>query len=45
MLYLESPIGVGFSYTSNSSEYDHVGDISATTDAANALVKFLEVNT
>ena len=42
MLYLESPIGVGFSFTTNVTEYDHVGDISATTDAANALVKFLE---
>ena len=30
-------------YTTNVTEYDHVGDISATTDAGLALIQFIKV--
>jgi cathepsin A (carboxypeptidase C) len=42
MLYLESPIGVGYSYTTDESEYDHVGDGSVAEDNKLALIHFLD---
>ena len=42
MLYIESPIGVGYSYTTDQLEYDHVGDGSVAEDNKLALIKFLE---
>ncbi|KAJ8432479.1 hypothetical protein Cgig2_012697 [Carnegiea gigantea] len=33
MLFLESPVGVGFSYTNSSSDFDNIGDEFTATDA------------
>nr|GLL48276.1 hypothetical protein CICLE_v10003343mg [Ipomoea trifida] len=42
IIFLESPIGVGFSYTNTSSDYDNVGDESTTQDSYTFLVNWLE---
>ena len=43
MLYLESPIGVGFSFTLNQKDMDKIGDRTATNDAARAMLTFLTI--
>ncbi|XP_059663518.1 serine carboxypeptidase 1-like [Cornus florida] len=42
VLFLESPAGVGFSYSNTSSDYDHTGDRSAAKDAYTFLINWLE---
>nr|XP_043630085.1 serine carboxypeptidase 1-like [Erigeron canadensis] len=42
MLFLESPAGVGFSYSNTSSDYDHSGDKNTADDAYIFLVNWLE---
>ncbi|KAL6519746.1 Serine carboxypeptidase-like 26 [Orobanche minor] len=42
LLFLESPIGVGFSYTNTSSDFTELNDVFAAEDAYNFLVKWLE---
>lgn len=40
MLFLESPVGVGFSYTQTSSDYDNIGDDFTANDAYEFLQKW-----
>ncbi|XWS12698.1 hypothetical protein CRYUN_Cryun37aG0112800 [Craigia yunnanensis] len=40
MLFLESPIGVGFSYSNTSTDYDNLGDEFAANDAYAFLHKW-----
>ncbi|KAE9598395.1 putative carboxypeptidase D [Lupinus albus] len=42
VLFLESPAGVGFSYSNKSSDYDTSGDSKTTTDNYKFLVNWLE---
>lgn len=42
MLFLESPAGVGFSYSNTSSDYDITGDKSSAKDAYTFLINWLE---
>ncbi|KAL6532518.1 Serine carboxypeptidase-like 26 [Orobanche gracilis] len=42
LLFLESPIGVGFSYTNTSSDFTELDDVFAAEDAYNFLVKWLK---
>ncbi|XVF69334.1 hypothetical protein PTKIN_Ptkin11bG0072200 [Pterospermum kingtungense] len=42
VIFLESPAGVGFSYSNTSSDYDHTGDKSTAADAYTFLVNWLE---
>ncbi|KAL7156688.1 hypothetical protein ABFS83_02G025300 [Erythranthe nasuta] len=42
MLYVESPVGVGFSYTNTSSEYKKSGDKKTAEDAWKFIVNWLE---
>ncbi|KAJ8560473.1 hypothetical protein K7X08_022333 [Anisodus acutangulus] len=42
LLFLESPVGVGFSYTNTSSDLTNLDDDFAAEDAYNFLVKWLE---
>ncbi|KAI4296665.1 hypothetical protein L6164_036606 [Bauhinia variegata] len=40
MLFLESPVGVGFSYSNTTSDYDNLGDDFTANDAYNFLHKW-----
>ncbi|XVF87539.1 hypothetical protein PTKIN_Ptkin18bG0128300 [Pterospermum kingtungense] len=40
MLFLESPIGVGFSYSNTSTDYDNIGDEFTANDAYSFLHKW-----
>ncbi|KAL2535977.1 Serine carboxypeptidase-like 40 [Forsythia ovata] len=42
VIFLESPAGVGFSYSNTSADYDQTGDTSTANDAYNFLVNWLE---
>nr|ACG29366.1 serine carboxypeptidase [Zea mays] len=42
MLFLESPAGVGFSYSNRTSDYNNTGDRSTAADAYTFLVNWLE---
>ncbi|XP_071727022.1 serine carboxypeptidase 1-like [Rutidosis leptorrhynchoides] len=42
MLFLESPAGVGFSYSNTTSDYDHAGDKNTADDAYVFLVNWFE---
>ncbi|KAK7401170.1 hypothetical protein VNO78_12490 [Psophocarpus tetragonolobus] len=42
VLFLESPAGVGFSYSNTTSDYDHSGDKSTAKDAYVFLINWLE---
>ena len=42
VIFLESPAGVGFSYSNTTSDYDHTGDQSTAEDAYTFLVNWLE---
>lgn len=42
MLFLESPAGVGFSYSNTTSDYNNTGDSSTATDSYTFLVNWLE---
>ncbi|XP_031270975.1 serine carboxypeptidase-like 40 isoform X2 [Pistacia vera] len=42
VIFLESPAGVGFSYSNTSSDYDHSGDNTTAVDAYTFLVNWLE---
>ncbi|OEL26126.1 Serine carboxypeptidase 24 [Dichanthelium oligosanthes] len=42
MLFLESPAGVGFSYSNRTSDYNNTGDKSTAEDAYTFLVNWLE---
>jgi len=42
VLFLESPAGVGFSYSNTSADYDHTGDKSTAKDAYVFLINWLE---
>ena len=42
VLFLESPAGVGFSYSNTSSDYDHLGDKISANDAYIFLINWLE---
>ncbi|ONI10327.1 hypothetical protein PRUPE_4G040800 [Prunus persica] len=40
MLFLESPVGVGFSYSNTTSDYENLGDVFTANDAYNFLHKW-----
>ncbi|XP_044506837.1 serine carboxypeptidase 1-like [Mangifera indica] len=42
VIFLESPAGVGFSYSNTSSDYDHTGDNTTAADAYTFLVNWLD---
>ncbi|XP_047167728.1 serine carboxypeptidase 1-like [Vigna umbellata] len=42
VLFLESPAGVGFSYSNTTSDYDNAGDKSTANDAYVFLINWLE---
>ncbi|KAG6550493.1 hypothetical protein Mapa_007967 [Marchantia paleacea] len=42
LLFLESPAGVGFSYTNTSSDFNTTGDASTSMDASRFLIKWFE---
>nr|XP_043630087.1 serine carboxypeptidase 1-like [Erigeron canadensis] len=42
MLFLESPAGVGFSYSNTTSDYDHSGDKNTADDSYIFLINWLE---
>ncbi|KHN05141.1 Serine carboxypeptidase II-3 [Glycine soja] len=42
VLFLESPAGVGFSYSNTTSDYDHSGDKPTAKDAYVFLINWLE---
>ncbi|XP_019152739.1 PREDICTED: serine carboxypeptidase II-3-like [Ipomoea nil] len=42
MLFLESPAGVGFSYSNTTSDYNTTGDKSSAKDAYTFLINWLE---
>ena len=42
VIFLESPAGVGFSFSRNTTDYDTVGDRRTAEDAYVFLVKWLE---
>ncbi|KAK7316633.1 hypothetical protein RJT34_00248 [Clitoria ternatea] len=42
VLFLESPAGVGFSYSNTTSDYDNAGDKSTAKDAYVFLINWLE---
>ena len=42
VIYLESPSGVGFSYSNTKSDYDNPGDASTAKDVVTFLVEFLK---
>ncbi|KAK7316632.1 hypothetical protein RJT34_00247 [Clitoria ternatea] len=42
VLFLESPAGVGFSYSNTTSDYDNSGDKSTAKDAYTFLINWLE---
>ncbi|TYJ26542.1 hypothetical protein E1A91_A07G126900v1 [Gossypium mustelinum] len=42
VIFLESPAGVGFSYSNTSSDYQHTGDKSTARDAYIFLINWLE---
>ncbi|KAL2510951.1 Serine carboxypeptidase-like 40 [Abeliophyllum distichum] len=42
VIFLESPAGVGFSYSNTSADYDQTGDTSTANDAYTFLVNWLE---
>ncbi|KAL4580952.1 hypothetical protein LXL04_017158 [Taraxacum kok-saghyz] len=42
MLFLESPAGVGFSYSNTTSDYDHAGDKNTADDAYIFILNWLE---
>lgn len=42
MLFLESPAGVGFSYSNTSSDYDKSGDQRTADDALVFLLNWIE---
>ncbi|CAH2053489.1 unnamed protein product [Thlaspi arvense] len=41
MLFLESPVGVGFSYTNSSSDFDNLNDSFVAEDAYNFMLAWL----
>ena len=42
VIFLESPAGVGFSYSNTSSDYDERGDRSTAVDSYIFLLNWLE---
>ncbi|XP_004499087.1 serine carboxypeptidase 1-like isoform X2 [Cicer arietinum] len=42
VIFLESPAGVGFSYSNNSSDYSHIGDNSTALDSYTFLLNWFE---
>ncbi|CAN6210961.1 unnamed protein product [Urochloa humidicola] len=42
VIFLESPAGVGFSYSNTSSDYQKIGDARTAVDAYNFLLHWLE---
>ncbi|KAI5654137.1 hypothetical protein M9H77_31324 [Catharanthus roseus] len=42
IIFLESPAGVGFSYSNNSSDYNVTGDVSTARDSYTFIVNWLE---
>lgn len=42
LLFLESPAGVGFSYTNTSSDLNNTGDASTAIDASRFLINWFE---